>query len=236
MPAGLTVVLPLVAAAELLRAGSGGSTAHRAIRVLAGALGVRTEVLGRDVLDPDRTYVLCANHSSPLDITTMLLVRPEVRFVATAELFRIPVLRRTMRALRTIPVERGLPGRVRQAISEIAVHIRQEGSVAVFPEGRMAEPGELLPFKTGAFAVAVEAGAPVAPVAIHNASALMPRDAHGAVRPGRIVAEVLAPIPTQGCRIADRRRLRDETRNALAAALRPTDGGRTPRPDIGPFD
>lgn len=232
MPAGLTVALPLVAVAELLREGSGGPVGRHAVRILAGALGVHTEILGADRLDPACSYVFVANHSSPLDVTTMLLVHPGVRFAATTELFRIPVLRGAMRALRTIRVERGRPARARQALDETAVRIREEGSVAVFPEGRMANPGELLPFKTGAFALAATAGAPIVPVAIHNAAALMPRDAHGAVRPGRIVAEVLEPIPTEGCTIADRRRLRDEAREALIAALRPTDGGTASRPEL----
>lgn len=235
MPAGLTVALPLVAVAELLRGGTGEAVARRAVRVLAGALGVHTEILGAGRLDPEGSYVFVANHSSPLDIATLLLVHPRVRFAATTELFRIPVLRRAMLALRTIRVERGHPGRARQALDETAVRIREEGSVAVFPEGRMANPGELLPFKTGAFALAAAAEAPIVPVAIHNAGALMPRDARGAVRPGRIVAEVLEPIPTEGCSVADRRRLRDEARDALRSALRPADGGTASRPDLGPF-
>ena len=57
-----------------------------------------------------------------------------------------------------------------------AQRIKSGVSFAVFVEGTRAKPGELLPFKKGAFYMAREAGVPVVPVAIKNSDVLMGRE------------------------------------------------------------
>jgi hypothetical protein len=41
------------------------------------------------------------------------------------------------------------------------------GALVIFPEGDEVEPGQMLPFKPGAFVFALRTGLPVVPVAIH---------------------------------------------------------------------
>mgnify|MGYP001107690055 CR=1 FL=1 len=76
----------------------------RAIRVISRLCGIRYVVDGATRLDAATTYVLVPNHSSPLDIPAVLMARPSARFVAAAELFRVPLLGGTMRALGSVAV------------------------------------------------------------------------------------------------------------------------------------
>jgi putative phosphoserine phosphatase/1-acylglycerol-3-phosphate O-acyltransferase len=75
--------------------------------------------------------------------------------------------------------------------------LRNGLSVFVAPEGTRSPTPVLGPFKTGAFHVAFDAGAPVVPIVIRNAYELMPGAAK-TIRPGRVDVAVLEPIETDG--------------------------------------
>jgi 1-acyl-sn-glycerol-3-phosphate acyltransferase len=91
-------------------------------------------------------------------------------------------------------------------------------SVMMFPEGTRSPDGALLPFKPGAFDLAIAAGVPILPVAIDGTRACRPKgskwfgEAHA-------VARVLAPIPTTGLVPAEARDLAERTRATIAASL-----------------
>ena len=73
--------------------------------------------------------------------------------------------------------------------------LRSGVSFGVCPEGTRARPGEMLPFKKGAFHMAVEAGVPVVPMAFNNSDQLMLRGA-GEAWPGTIEMVMLPPVDT----------------------------------------
>lgn len=58
-------------------------------------------------------------------------------------------------------------------------------------------PGELLPFKKGAFYMAKEAGVPVVPIAIKNSDVLMGKGT-GEARSGTIEMVIMPPVSTAG--------------------------------------
>jgi 1-acyl-sn-glycerol-3-phosphate acyltransferase len=70
-------------------------------------------------------------------------------------------------------------------------------SFAVFAEGTRAQPGQMLPFKKGAFYMARDAGVPIVPVAIRNTDVLMGKGS-GEARPGTIEVVILPPVETKG--------------------------------------
>jgi 1-acyl-sn-glycerol-3-phosphate acyltransferase len=76
-----------------------------------------------------------------------------------------------------------------------AQRIKSGVSFAVFVEGTRAKPGELLPFKKGAFYMARQAGVPVVPVAIKNSDVLMGKGT-GESRSGTIEMVFMNPIDT----------------------------------------
>lgn len=217
----VTAVLPVVVVAEVLRPGSGRAIAGRACRSLGRFSGVHFDTRGTERLDPDRTYVLVPNHSSFLDIPAVLLAGTKVRFVAAAGLFRIPILAAAMRALGTEPIDRHHPAAALRQLSELADLARDPRPrwMVIFAEGRMAPAGQRLPFRNGAFTLAIDAGVPVVPVAIHGAAQALPPGARFAVRPGSVTVDMLAPIDTAGMSASDRDELRDRVRQAVVERL-----------------
>jgi len=215
---GLVLSLPVVAIVGRIRAGAGRAVARGAVRLISRACGISYSVAGLEQLDPDRRYVFVPNHSSPADIPAMLLIRGDVRFVAAAELFRIPLLNSAMRALGAVPVDRGTPSEARQRLNVLA-QSPSAGSVVVFAEGGIPRVGEQRRFKSGAFVLAIEAGLAVVPVSIRGSADVLPRGRRIWARPGRIVIQLHDPIDTSCLTVADRHALRDRTQAAVQAPL-----------------
>jgi 1-acyl-sn-glycerol-3-phosphate acyltransferase len=214
----LLVVLPAVAITERLRKGAGRTLTVATIRRVARVCGIRIEVSGAEQLDDHASYVLVPNHTSPVDIAAVLVARPDARFVAAAELFRIPLLGSAMRALGTVPIERGNAATSRAKVDELSCPAGDR-ELVVFPEGGIAPDADVLPFKTGAFVVAINSGASVVPVAITGAAGVLPRDSRLRVRPGTIQVHLLTPVPTTGLDLDDRADLARSARDHIVASL-----------------
>lgn len=198
-------------------------------------VGVRVEVLGLDRLAPDRAYVFAPNHRSHIDITALMATLPAVRFAAKRELFDEPLLGTAMRALGMIPIDRDSPAFAKRTLDEAAAKLGSTVSVVIFPEGTRAPAGQMLPLKGGAFVFAIQEQVPVVPVALHNTSQVMPAHGYLTIVGGRVVVEVLDPIPTDGLTFEDRHRVKEQVRLALVGSLRPEDGGVAQRADLGSF-
>jgi 1-acyl-sn-glycerol-3-phosphate acyltransferase len=198
-------------------------------------VGVRVDVIGLDQLDPTRAYVFTPDHRSHVDITALMAALPAARYAAKRELFDEPVLGRAMRAVGMIPIDREDPALAKRTLDEAAAKLGRAVSVVIFPEGTRAPAGQMLPFKGGAFVFALEQQLPVVPVALHNTASVMPAHGYLTILGGRVVVEVLDPIPTGGLGFEDRHRVKEQARAALLAALRPEDGGVAERRDLGSF-
>jgi 1-acyl-sn-glycerol-3-phosphate acyltransferase len=92
--------------------------------------------------------------------------------------------------------------------------------VMIFPEGTRSRDARLLPFKSGAFRLAIEAGVPVLPVAIWGTSTGLKKGGM-AVAACDAVAHILPPFPTAGLSQTDAVALRDRVRAAMVRALPP---------------
>jgi 1-acyl-sn-glycerol-3-phosphate acyltransferase len=91
-------------------------------------------------------------------------------------------------------------------------------SFGVFAEGTRALPGELLPFKKGAFHLALQTGAPVVPIAIKNTDWMMGKGT-GAAHPGTIEMVLLPPIETKHLSETDVTHLLEKARGMIAEEL-----------------
>jgi len=127
----------------------------------------RWEVRGVEAIPKSGPAILAANHLCYLDppLVAALAPRP-VRFVAKTELFAIPVLRRFLRWIGTIPVERSRPD-VRAVRESLRVLERGE-LLGIFPEGTRYRHGGLGAFHEGVGWFAIKARAPVIPIAIYG--------------------------------------------------------------------
>nr|WP_255443105.1 lysophospholipid acyltransferase family protein [Synechococcus sp. NOUM97013] len=111
--------------------------------------------------------VVVANHGSHLDPPLLghALGRP-VAFMAKAELFRIPLLGRLIRACGAYPVNRGASDR--EAIRTATAKLQEGWAIGVFLDGTRQPDGRVNTPMPGAALLAARSGAPLLPVAIVN--------------------------------------------------------------------
>ena len=216
----LLVLLPIVVIGEKVRAGSGRRLLRWGVSIVATLCGIRFDVRGCPAVDR-RGAVVVPNHSSLLDIPALLWADPDIRFVATAGLFRIPLLAAAMRAVGTVPIDRHDHDRAQDQLDELVGQrdLVAGGDVAVFAEGGIAPVGQRLPFKTGAFSLAIRKGCPVVPVAIRGSDRLLPPSGRLLVRSGVVIVEFLDAIVTSGLTLDDRHPLRDHVHDLVCEAV-----------------
>ncbi len=94
----------------------------------------RIEVVGKENEPEEGPFLVCANHISNQDVVILAAsLKHQVRFLAKAELFKIPLLGRLIRALGAYPVERG-KGDV-GAIKNTLKLIESGEVVGIYPQG-----------------------------------------------------------------------------------------------------
>ncbi len=191
--------------------------AHFGGRMWLRLSGVKVTVRGLEHLSPHRSYVFTANHRSLLDTATLFcFVGRRIGMIAKKELLKVPILGPGMGFVNILAIDRSNRQRAVETMKAATDRLRRGVSFGVFAEGTRALPGRLLPFKKGAFYMAAEAEAPVAPVAIKNTDALMGKGT-GVARPGRIEMVILPPVETAGLTSDDDIRRLSQQVNAMVA-------------------
>lgn len=163
-------------------------------------------------------FVVVANHQSLLDIVLLCRVPHEMKWVIKEELFKIPWIGLMLRLTGDIKVRRGDPESGGEAVGRAKAYLQRGMNVMIFPEGTRSRDARLLPFKKGAFRLAIDAGASVLPVVVSGTAAGFQKGGT-TVGPCDAVARLLPPISTKGMTVADAGALRDRVRAAFVATL-----------------
>jgi 1-acyl-sn-glycerol-3-phosphate acyltransferase len=172
-------------------------------------------------------FVVMANHQSLLDIVLLCRVPQEMKWVIKEELFKVPWICWMLRLTGDIAVRRGDPESGGEAVAKAKAYLQRGMSVMIFPEGTRSRDARLLPFKKGAFRLAIETGVPVLPVVVSGTAEGFQKGGT-TVGPCDAVARILPPVPTRGLTQADASSLRDRVRAAYVAALPPERVGHAP--------
>ncbi|AIQ42422.1 lysophospholipid acyltransferase family protein [Paenibacillus sp. FSL R7-0297] len=121
------------------------------------------KIVGRENVPKEGGVLLCANHISLLDPMTIgIKLKRQVKYMAKAELFNVPVLGWLIKQLGAFPVKRG--GVSKESIKTALNTLRSGNVMGIFPEGtRNSDSGVA---KKGAASFALRSGAAVVPAAI----------------------------------------------------------------------
>jgi 1-acyl-sn-glycerol-3-phosphate acyltransferase len=158
---------------------------------------IHVTVKGFSNIDPDKPYIFMPNHMSNGDIPVILAyLKVQFRWLAKAELFRIPLLGFAMKRAGYISIDRSNRKSAFESLARAAQIIRNGRSVLIFPEGTRSRDQYIKAFKKGGFVLAVESGVPIVPVVIHGTWRIMSKNGL-MIRPGKVTLEILEPIETR---------------------------------------
>jgi 1-acyl-sn-glycerol-3-phosphate acyltransferase len=179
--------------------------------------GVRVETIGLDQFDHCRSYIFMTNHVSNIDPPIQIpLIPKRTSVMVKKELFKVPILGRTMRTGSLVPVDRKNRDAGIEAINAAKAVIEQGLNMVIYVEGKRSFDGKLLPFKKGPFYLAVECGVPVIPVTIVGTHYVMPK-ARFAIKPGLVKVIFHPPIEPQN--FGSRDDLQEKVRSAIESGL-----------------
>ncbi len=197
LPATVVIASIVILSSFFSRTGNGP---HLLARFWANSIlwvsRVKVTITGAEKLDPDRSYIYMPNHQSNADIPLLLGRLPvQFRWLAKAELFRIPIFGRAMRGVGYISIDRSNRKSAFESLERAARTIRGGTSVLIFPEGTRSRDGRILPFKKGGFVLSVDAGVPIVPIIIRGTRDIIPKG-HFLIRPAPVTMEILDPVET----------------------------------------
>jgi len=157
---------------------------------------IKVTVNGLANIDPTQSYVYMSNHQSNFDIPVLLAFLPvQFRWLAKAELFKIPIFGRAMRGAGYVKIDRFNQEAAFESINEAARKMKNGVSVMIFPEGTRSLDGNLRSFKKGGFIMAVDAGVPIVPVVIKGTWPIMDKSSLR-INTGEVSLNIETPIAT----------------------------------------
>ncbi|WVR03265.1 hypothetical protein IAU60_000256 [Kwoniella sp. DSM 27419] len=224
------VVVSILATAAGQRLNINYLVARSFYRTCSPQIGVTFNVEGEEHLaglltargGKPQSAVLVGNHQSFLDILYIGRIFPKrAAIMAKQELQWTPLLGQFMSLSGAVFINRKNRKHALAAMEQAGNDMKKRGvSLWVFPEGTRSSSAEpaLLPFKKGAFHLAVQAQVPIVPVVCENYHRLF--DGRTRFEPGQLKLRVLPPIPTAGLTTDDVTALTESTREMMLETLR----------------
>ena len=179
---------------------------------------VKVTVKGQENIDAKKPYVFVANHQSAYDIFAVYgYLGHNFRWLMKKSLEKIPFLGWGCKRAGHVFVDNSTPAAVRETMATARKQLQKDMSITVFPEGSRSWDGKMIPFKKGAYLLAVQFNLPIVPVTIDGAFDVMPRF-EKLPKWGHIKITIHKPIevPEGGFRVKD---VMAESYDAIHSAL-----------------
>lgn len=190
-------------------------------RLMRPAFGLKVVVHGEENLHRERPCIYISNHQSIYDVPVLAgIYPPDTVVIGKKELRGIPIFGWIYARTGNVLIDRSRREDAVGRLGEATEAIRREGkSIWIFPEGtRTSVQGELLPFKKGAFHMAVKTGVPLVPVVVAPVKRLWDLK-RLRIRPGTVEVRVLEPIPVAHLTEAEIPELVREAHRRMTEAL-----------------
>jgi 1-acyl-sn-glycerol-3-phosphate acyltransferase len=198
---------------------AGGDTTHKVGKIWAkcilGISKIKVTIKGYSNLKPGMSYIYMPNHTSNIDIPVLQASIPvQFRWLAKAELFKIPIFGHAMKSAGYISIDRSDRRSAINSLNRATKIIRNGVSVIIFPEGTRSRTHNIQPFKKGGFVLAVDSGVSIVPIIIHGTGQIMPRKKIS-IKPGNVTLEITKPIASSNYTRKTKDDLMEKVRNVI---------------------
>jgi len=188
-------------------------------RIMAFLLPMRVTMAGEENADPSRSYVVVANHVSQVDILALYgWLKLDMKWVIKMELRKMPGVGIGCEKAGHIFVDRRNPAAAKKSVNEAIDGLGNGVGILFFAEGTRSMDGKLLPFKKGAFRIAMSEQLPVLPVTLVGTGQVLPSKTLR-LFPGPVQIVIHPAIEPAEESPDNLRTLMNETRDTIASAL-----------------
>lgn len=185
-------------------------------------LGINLHVINKEYVMQAAPAVLVGNHQSAIDLVIYGRICPDgLTMVMKKELKYYPILGLFFMMCGSIFVDRKKGSQAQRALNSILPKIKKESrSMGFFPEGTRNKSGAgLLPFKKGAFHLAIAAQIPIVPIVCEPIRKVCNEKTKSAPG-GDLELVVLPPIDTKGLTVDDAKQLSEKVRELMLNQLK----------------
>ena len=194
-----------------------GIWGHISLYLLPKCKGV--DIIGFEKIDSSKKYVIVANHQSQLDILIGFTLRFPFKWVSKKEVFNVPFIGWGMTLNKYIPIQRGDLHGIKEMLKACGKALQNNHSIFIFPEGTRSKNGVMIPFKTGAFTIALDNQTDILPIVIRNTGKLLPTGTLIMHEHVKVELEVLDPISYESFKTKTAKQLAIEVQTIIAKQL-----------------
>ncbi len=153
-----------------------------------------SQVAGKENVVPNKAYLMVSNHQSMADILILFNTFIHFKWVSKKSMFNAPFLGWNMRLNGYIPIERGNEESRAKMMDHCRSWLKKGSPVLFFPEGTRSKDGLLLPFKKGAFRLAIESQVDVLPIKVEGSLHAIPKHSVLLHRQSKMKVTILKPF------------------------------------------
>lgn len=159
-------------------------------RLYFSLIFIPVKIEKRENIEKGKPYIFLANHFSYLDVAMMGFIPGDVLFVGKASIRKAPLFGYYFKKLH-IAVDRDRMKSRAETMRRAGVALEGGSGIVLFPEGGIytMHPPKMIPFKNGAFRLAMEKQIPIIPVTLSFNHLILPEDNQFLVhrRPAKMV-------------------------------------------------
>lgn len=189
--------------------------------LLMKVLGMDIHLRGQEHLETDAAAIMVVNHQSSIDMLPLFYIWPKNCVVISKRevLWFSGPFGLGAWLCGTIWIDRLNPDAARNTMDQTTQLIKdKKHKVAMFPEGTRNHKGSMLPFKKGAFHLAVQGQVPIIPVVVSSYDNFYSKT-NMIFNEGNVLVQALPPISTEGLTAADVTDLTEKTRAIMLEAF-----------------
>lgn len=191
-------------------------------KILMVLTGIKVQLKNIEFIASNQPYVIVSNHTSYLDIIILYQTfKNYFVFMGKEELSKVPIFNIFFKKM-NITVNRKSNSSAKRAVERCASELKKGNSIVIFPEGTISTKAPvMLPFKNGAFKLAIDYQIPIIPITfLDNYKRLeMAGIFSGKAGPGVARTIIHTPISTVGLTENDLVPLRDKVFEIINQSL-----------------
>jgi 1-acyl-sn-glycerol-3-phosphate acyltransferase len=197
----------------------GGAIWSRTIGLLT-PMFVRIE--GKENIAKSKSYIITPNHQSMYDVFALYgWIGLDIRWIMKKEIRKIPGVGIGSEKVGHIFLDRSNRRSALKSLEEAKQKLSNGSSVVIFPEGTRGNGKTLLPFKRGAFKLALDLGLPILPVTINGTNRILHGKSKINILPGKACLHIHKPIDIEGYNEENIKELMVRVKTSIESKLTP---------------